>query len=87
MQLPMQGQMQELLINDTMPRWRKSQYSNPSGNCVEVATVAAGRIGVRNSRDPAGGILAFPRANFRALLAAAAHDTWGAAPPDAGNIG
>lgn len=71
---------------DQAPRWRKSHHSNPSGNCVEIATVAAGRIGVRTSRCPSGGILVFTQARFRALLAAAAHDAWGSLPCDGDNI-
>ena len=62
--------------HDQAPRWRKSRHSNPSGNCVEIATVAAGRIGVRTSRHPSGRILVFAHLHFRALLAAAANDTW-----------
>ncbi|OIV37897.1 DUF397 domain-containing protein [Mangrovactinospora gilvigrisea] len=34
--------------------WRKSSHSNPSGDCVEFAPVAAGTVAVRNSRDPQG---------------------------------
>jgi hypothetical protein len=37
--------------------WRKSRRSNPSGNCVELARLPAGRVAVRNSRHPAGPIL------------------------------
>jgi hypothetical protein len=37
--------------------WRKSHYSNPSGNCVELAMLPAGRVAVRNSRHPAGPVL------------------------------
>jgi hypothetical protein len=71
---------------DQAPRWRKSHHSNPSGNCVEIATVAAGWIGVRTSRHPSGGILVFTQAHFRALLDAAATDTWGSLPSGGDNI-
>ncbi len=41
---------------DQLPvtQWRKSQASNPSGCCVEVAELPGGAIAVRNSRDPSG---------------------------------
>jgi hypothetical protein len=59
------------------PQWRKSRASNPNGNCVEIAILAADRIGVRNSRQPNGGALVFSSAPFHALLAAATCGTWG----------
>jgi hypothetical protein len=37
--------------------WRKSAHSNPSGNCVELARLSAGQVGVRNSRYPRGPVL------------------------------
>ena len=40
--------------------WRKSRRSNPSGNCVELATLPDGQgIALRNSRDPQGPALLF----------------------------
>ncbi|KKJ98508.1 DUF397 domain-containing protein [Micromonospora sp. HK10] len=39
--------------------WRKSTRSNGSGDCVEVADDLAGKIGVRDSKDPEGTVLAF----------------------------
>ncbi|MET8363211.1 DUF397 domain-containing protein [Micromonospora sp. NPDC049580] len=50
--------------------WRKSRRSGSSGgNCVEVADNLPGVIGVRDSKDPAGPILAFAPAAWRAFVA------------------
>jgi hypothetical protein len=49
--------------------WCKSSWSNPSGNCVEVATLADGEIAVRNSRHPSGPALVYTRAEISAFLA------------------
>ena len=38
-------------------RWQKSSRSTNVSNCVEVA-VTAGTVAVRDSKDPAGGLLA-----------------------------
>jgi hypothetical protein len=48
--------------------WRKSRYSNPSGNCVEAAQLPAGGVAVRNSRYPDGPALVFTRAEWEAFL-------------------
>ena len=47
--------------------WRKSSYSNPSGNCVEAALMADG-VAVRNSRFPDGPALVFTGAEWDAFL-------------------
>jgi hypothetical protein len=49
--------------------WRKSRWSNPSGNCVEVAALPDGEIALRNSRHPSGPALIYTRAELAAFLA------------------
>ncbi|MGH8775377.1 MAG: DUF397 domain-containing protein [Jiangellaceae bacterium] len=40
--------------------WQKSRLSNPSGNCVEMASLPGGAgVAVRNSRDPHGPALVY----------------------------
>ena len=39
--------------------WIKSSLSFSNGNCVEVASLPGGEIGVRNSRDTDGPVLRF----------------------------
>ncbi|MEV6816374.1 DUF397 domain-containing protein [Micromonospora sp. NPDC051296] len=49
--------------------WRKSTRSNSSGGeCVEVAENLAGVVAVRDSKDPAGPVLAFDPAAWRSFL-------------------
>jgi len=48
--------------------WRKSSYSNPSGNCVELAESASGLIAMRNSREPDGGVILYTRPEMDAFI-------------------
>jgi hypothetical protein len=48
--------------------WRKSEASNPNGDCVELARLPAGGVAVRNSRDPCGPALIYTRAEVEAFL-------------------
>jgi hypothetical protein len=48
--------------------WRKSSFSNPSGNCVEAARLPADGIAVRNSRFPDGPALIFTQDEWDAFL-------------------
>jgi hypothetical protein len=46
----------------------KSSLSFANGNCVEVAGLPDGEIGVRNSRDPDGAVLRFTPDEWQAFL-------------------
>ena len=48
--------------------WIKSSLSYANGNCVEVATLPGGEIGVRNSRNSAGPVLRFTADEWHAFL-------------------
>jgi hypothetical protein len=49
-------------------KWVKSTYSGPTGgNCVEIASLGAGKVAVRNSRHPSGLALVFTAAEWDAF--------------------
>ena len=48
--------------------WIKSSLSYANGNCVEVASLPGGTIGVRNSRDAAGPVLVFTPDEWHAFV-------------------
>ncbi|SCG78035.1 DUF397 domain-containing protein [Micromonospora humi] len=50
-------------------RWRKSSRSNAAGGaCVEVADGRPDVVAVRDSKDPAGPVLAFAPDAWRAFV-------------------
>jgi hypothetical protein len=51
--------------------WVKSSLSFSNGNCVEVASLSDGSIGVRNSRDSEGPVLRFTPDEWHAFLGGA----------------
>ncbi len=48
--------------------WQKSNRSNPSGNCVELAELPGGGIAIRNSRDPDGPVLIYTPDEINAFI-------------------
>jgi len=52
--------------------WRKSSMSGGSGECVEVARWKSSVL-VRDSGDPAGAILEFSQARWRAFVSHVKH--------------
>jgi hypothetical protein len=53
---------------DSDSHWIKSSLSFSNSNCVEVASLPDGQIGVRDSKDPDGAILRFTSAEWHAFL-------------------
>jgi Domain of unknown function (DUF397) len=51
--------------------WFKSILSLSNGNCVEVASLPDGGVGVRDSKDAAGPVLRFTPAEWEAFLGGA----------------
>lgn len=48
--------------------WRKSGRSNADGNCVELAALPDGRVGIRNSRFPDGPALVVDKDSIGAFV-------------------
>lgn len=54
--------------------WRKSTFSDGDGNCVEVGESADGQtIGIRDTKDRAGGTLAISRTAWDDFLQGIRH--------------
>jgi hypothetical protein len=54
--------------SDSELSWIKSSFSFANGNCVEVASLPEGGVGVRDSKDREGAILRFAPDEWRAFL-------------------
>jgi Domain of unknown function (DUF397) len=48
--------------------WRKSSYSNPSGDCLELTELPGEQIAIRYSQHPDGPALILARAQIAALI-------------------
>jgi hypothetical protein len=56
---------------DPGPVWIKSSLSYANGNCVEVADLPGGEVGIRNSRDRSGPVLRFTPDEWHAFIGGA----------------
>jgi uncharacterized protein DUF397 len=50
------------------PHWVKSSLSFSNGNCVEVANLPGGQVGVRHSKHTEGPVLRFTPDEWQAFL-------------------
>ncbi|GAA4242569.1 hypothetical protein GCM10022254_76110 [Actinomadura meridiana] len=58
-------------MNQHYSRWRKSSYSNPSTECIEVGRSSKGTIGVRDTRQiGVGPVLDFTPREWLAFIKA-----------------
>jgi hypothetical protein len=48
--------------------WKKSPRSTANGNCVEVAELAGGHVGVRDSKNQDGPVLIFTPSEWDAFV-------------------
>jgi len=60
-------------VNPGNVSWRKSSYSAANGNCVEVARLANGYIGVRDSKNILQPALDFTAARWHEFVAELKH--------------
>lgn len=56
---------------DAAIRWIKSSLSYSNSNCVEVAELPDGSVGVRDSKDTDGPVLRFTPAEWEAFIGGA----------------
>ncbi|WP_327141153.1 DUF397 domain-containing protein [Nocardia sp. NBC_01327] len=49
-------------------QWFKSTYSQPNADCVEIAHLSTGTVGVRDSKSPGGPALMFSPTEWDSFL-------------------
>jgi hypothetical protein len=55
-------------LTATSHGWRKPTYSQAANDCVQVNTTLPGWVGVRDSKNPHGPVVAFRMAAWATLL-------------------
>ena len=53
---------------DTVTAWTKSSLSHVSGNCVEIADLSNGQVGMRHSKHVTGPVLGISSSEWKAFL-------------------
>jgi uncharacterized protein DUF397 len=48
--------------------WTKSSLSHVNGNCVQIANLSDGQVGMRDSKDVSGAVLGIPSTEWKAFL-------------------
>lgn len=61
--------------------WVKSSSSFSNGNCIEVASLNGGAVGVRDSKSAEGLVLRFTQPEWRAFLGGVRNGEFGGPPP------
>ncbi|GAA1386623.1 hypothetical protein GCM10009639_10620 [Kitasatospora putterlickiae] len=56
-------------FDHSVARWRKSTFSGPDNECIEVADGVPGVLPVRDSKDPLGASLLFTPEAWAAFVA------------------
>ena len=70
------GLVSRITTETEVPEWRKAMRSIGNGDCVEIAPVG-GTIAVRDSKDPAGPVLRYSTAAWKAFLSEAGQGVFG----------
>ncbi len=55
-------------MSDSESHWIKSSLSFSNSNCVQVASLPDGGIGIRDSKNPGGAVLRFTSDEWRAFI-------------------
>jgi hypothetical protein len=72
---------------ESRPEWVKTSLSFLTGDCVEVAGLPSGEVGVRNSRDAAGAVLCFTPEEWDAFLGGVRNGEFDRFGPQSGTSG
>ena len=60
--------------------WVKSSFSFSNGNCIEVASLNEGAVGVRDSKNAQGLVLRFTQPEWHAFLGGVRNGEFGGPP-------